>query len=113
MQGVYTIGFIGSKGFGAGTIFLISNRVIGFDNRGCMIDGEYKNRDDGGADILMQVLIPPGMTVAFDNMISDKPRIVKCSFFLEGDLGGGAPKMVQMETGPIQICFAKIRDIAQ
>jgi len=114
VEGIYRVTFTGMKGSGFGVLLLKGGAIAGADVVGATFDGSYVERPNNqGVVVQVTMRFPAGATPVQTGIPLTQPVSVPVDATLPNDLGNGNAVRVETPLGPVNVVFAKIRDLPE
>jgi hypothetical protein len=113
MDAIYLITFRGQSDWGMGLLHLFRGAVVGADTGGLLYDGTCQE-DSNELRFELEVTVPPGSTL----VTGAPPQTTEYRFHLTAPIkraaiDSGTPQLIETPTGPINVIFRRLRDIAE
>ena len=112
MSGIYAMYFTGSAGSGHAVFVLMDGVVTGADAIGGVLDGTYNQAREGYLDVLVTLTVPAGAWLVTGAAAGETPLSQEIRARLPENFGDGKPILVQTPTGPVNVIFKRLRDLA-
>lgn len=104
--------FTGSAGSGHAVFVMMGGVITGADAVGGILDGTYKQAGDGHLDVEVSLTVPAGARLVTGAVAGENPLSQEIKARLPENLGDGKPVTVQTPTGPVNVIFKRLRDLA-
>jgi hypothetical protein len=112
LDGFYAVFYTGKISSGFAMIVLRNGVIAGADVSGGLYDGKYTpNADKRHVDATLKLTMPPGVALVTGVPASNETFIQEFPLSLPIDLNEQMVK-IQTPTGPVNLKFKKIRDLA-
>lgn len=111
MEGIYAMYFTGVAGSGHAVFVMKSGVVAGADAAGGLLDGSYKELEDGMIDVSVTFKAPAGTALVTGTVMEDGQTSQVIEARLPRNLGDGNAVPVKTPTGPINVIFKRIRNL--
>jgi hypothetical protein len=111
MDGIYLITFRGAVDWGVGILLFRAGRIVGADASGVLYDGTYQNAH-GKITIKAAMTVPPGATLVQGSPPRPQHYTIEFEAVLrDSALQDGAPVLIQMPPGPVNVIFKFLRAV--
>jgi hypothetical protein len=112
MNGFYTAYLTGKAGSGVALLAIKDSLIVGVDVGGMKYDGRIDPKpDDAGFSCHIEYVVPPGMPLITGPGPVAIATPVSITFDLPQNFAEGPVIGIQTPFGPLNVKFAKIRDI--
>jgi hypothetical protein len=109
---IYAMYYTGMAGMGLGVFVLRDGIVSGADATGGLIDGTCATDQAGNLQLQIRLTVAAGTTLVTGGSPSPSPYSLEFPVALRAGFGNMEPVEISIPTGPVNVVFRKLRDLA-
>ena len=110
MHGMYMMYYTGKASCGHALFCMKNGLIAGADAVGGLLDGTYKESDDGNIEISVTLKSIPGTGLVTGKMVERDDLLQKITAKLPSYFWSGNAIGIQTPTGPINVIFKRLRE---
>lgn len=111
MSGIYAIYYTGVAGSGFAVLVMTNGVIAGADPIGGTLDGTYRELDDGGIEVAVNLTTPSGTSLVTGAVGGNEPMTQQINGTFPANFADGITLPVQTPTGPVNVIFKHLRDL--
>lgn len=111
MSGIYAMYYTGQAGSGHAVFVMMNGVIAGADPMGGLLDGSYREVDDGGIEVAVSLTTPPSVTLVTGAVGRNEPMTQQINGTFPANFAEGITLPVQTPTGPVNVIFKLLREL--
>ena len=111
MDGIYAMYYTGEISSGLALAVIQSNKIIGADLAGSLINGKIQPTDQGNISIDIELHLSEGTILVTGEAPLQQDIVLEASMVVPKNFADGTPHLLELPTGPVNVIFKHLRSI--